>query len=69
MSKEGPHMGKFFEITFTVKVEGEPSEVAVEEAVTEAIDEAIPCAGSDHVRQGVRFSDLVNIAARETEGL
>jgi hypothetical protein len=37
--------------------------------ITEAIDEAIPCAGSDHVRQGLRFSDLVNITARETESL
>lgn len=58
-----------FEITFTIKTD-EENDFAVEEAMTKALDAAIPCAGQDAEIQieehgsVVRVHDLYSISAR-----
>jgi hypothetical protein len=58
-----------YEIRFTIETD-EANDFAVEEAMTKALDEAIPCAGEDavleieHHGSEVKVHDLYNIGAR-----
>lgn len=58
-----------YEIKFTIETD-EDNDFAVEEAMTKALDEAIPCAGEDavieieHHGHSVSVHDLFDIQAR-----